>query len=67
VLGAQGAQLFVQVHQAVVNELHPPILPGQSIQNFAVKHEHAPHVVGAAQRVVQGGVVAGTQITAKPH
>jgi hypothetical protein len=66
-LARQRAQRLVQLHQRLADELHPPVLPRQAVQDVGVEHEGAMHLAATAQRVVQGGVVVHAQVPPKPH
>ncbi len=64
--GAQGAQFGVHAHQAVADELDAAVDPRQGVEDGAVEHEHAPHLPGCEQGVVQRGMVIGAQVSAQP-
>ena len=64
---AQGAQLLVHIQQCGLNEFHPPVGPGQGIQNRAVEHKHTPHALAVLEGVVQRRVVFCAHVAAQPH
>ena len=63
----QRLQLPGQVHQRFADELHPPVGPGQCVQNGFVQHKQAKHLSAGLQRVVQRRVVVHPQIPTEPH
>ena len=65
-LGVQ-PECLVQLHQAGLNKFHPPVGPGQGVQNVGVKHKHTVHGAALRERLVQCRVVAQAQIATKPH
>jgi len=73
VRSAQPPQFGVDANQAVADELHAPVGPGQGLQDRAVEDEGTPHlprgpqrVVQRPQRVVQRGVIVGAQVATQP-
>ena len=62
------AQRRIQLHQRLADEFHAPAasrrLRGKDV---GVEHEHAPHLPGLRQGVVEGGMIGGAQVAAKPH
>ena len=67
VFGAQGAQPRIELHQALAQEAHAPVHPGQGVQDVGVKDKDAPHLATGLEGVVQGGVVFPAQIASEPH
>jgi hypothetical protein len=66
VRGGQCTQFGIHADQAVADELHAPVGPGQGFQDRAVEDKGAPHLPRCPQRMVQGGVVVGAQVAAQP-
>ena len=61
------AQRRIEVIQAAQNKVHPPVAPGQGVEDVAIQHKHRMHLGAFGQGVVQCGVVGGAQIAAKPN
>jgi hypothetical protein len=60
-------QLAVEIDQALADELHAPVAPGQGIEDLPVEHECHPHSPGCPQRMVERGVIVGAQVATAPH
>ena len=56
-VAGQLAQLRVQIDQRFANELHPPVGPGQGVQDVGIKDKHRVHFDAVFQRMKQRGVV----------
>ena len=63
----QGAQCRIQRHHATVDKFNAPVMPGQHIQNIAVKYEDALHLFTAQNGVTQGRVVMDPQVPSEPY
>jgi hypothetical protein len=66
VRGGQCTQFGIQADQAVADELHTPVGPGQGFQDRAVEDKSAPHLPRCPQRMMQGRMVVGAQVAAQP-
>ena len=59
VRATEHAQLRVEVHQRVTDELHAAVRAGQRLEDVGVENEGHPHASCAAQRVMECGMVMG--------
>ena len=68
---AQRREVGIQLDQAGVDEVHPPVrhdaLCQQRVEDVPVENKQAPDLTGQPKGVVQGGMVVGTQVAAEPH
>ena len=65
-LAGELAHISIQLGHAGLDELHPPVLAGQGVQDAAVKHKHAMHLGAALQGERERGVVGGAQVAPEP-
>ena len=56
----------IEFNKCLANELYPPVSPGQGIENFAVKHKGAVHLLALGQCAIQGRLIVCAQIAAEP-
>jgi hypothetical protein len=67
VVPCQLPQLRVQFNQRFQDELDAAVPPRQGVQDRAVEDENAVDMAAGLERVEQRGIVAGPQVTPKPH
>ena len=67
VRAAEQPHLPIEVGQALVNELHPPVGARQRVEDVGVEDERAPDPSRRPQGVIQRGVIVHAQVAAKPH
>ena len=61
------AERLVQFRDRAVDKGHPPVSAiFQGVKDLGVEDEHAMHLGGIGQRVVQRGVVVVAQVAAEP-
>jgi len=63
---AMPAQVLVQHLQSAEDELDAPVGARQWVQDVAVQHKGAEHLVGVGQRAAQGSLVIDAQVAAEP-
>ncbi|MNZ84055.1 hypothetical protein D3C78_1028000 [compost metagenome] len=65
-VAAERAQVRIQRHQAVPDELHAPVGARQRLEDGCIEKKHAMHLGAVAQGMKKSGMVAGAQIAPQP-
>ncbi|OQC05011.1 MAG: hypothetical protein BWX79_02382 [Alphaproteobacteria bacterium ADurb.Bin100] len=66
-LSCQFAQVLVQGHERLPDELDAPIGPRKWIQDLLIQDEHAMHLRAIPERVMERSIVLGAKIAPEPH